>query len=123
MTFEEALTHLRKGRKIRHPTFDKNEYLMACRVGFLEDEMPLEERPISIVKMNGDRQADEMAGVLNYVVKIKRQLKKILTSEDYAKYHNAYTEIEMSKIFNEDIFKYPQLNLFLVMDDEWEILE
>jgi hypothetical protein len=122
MKFEEALTALREGAKIWHPGMADDEYYTVCRVGFIGDDTPLNEKPISIVKMKGDRQADEMAGRLNYVGKIKRQLKQILTEEEYKKYHNIYTEIEISKIFNNDIFAFPQLNLFLVMSDEWKIL-
>lgn len=121
MKLEEALPVLRIGGKIWHPTFANDEYLCACKIGLISDDTPFNERPISIVKMKGDRQADEMGGRLNYVAKIKRQLKKILTEDEYKKYHNIYHEIEISKIFNNDIFVYPQLNLFLVISDEWEI--
>ena len=121
MKFEEALLLLRSGAKIWHPTFSNDEYLSACRVGFIGDDIPLDERPISIVKVKGGRQASEMAGISGYVAKIKHQLKKILTEEDYKKYHNCYTEFEISQIFDNDIFNFPQLNLFLVISDDWEI--
>lgn len=122
MNFEEALSALRVGAKIWHPTFADDEYLEACRVGLVGCNTPLEQMPISIVKMKAGRQADEMAGVLNYVAKIKRQLKTILTEQDYKKYHNFYTEMDIAKIFDNDIFKFPQLNLLLVMSDEWKVL-
>lgn len=96
---------------------------MACRVGFIGDDVPFDEKPISIVKMKGDREADEMAGKLNYIAKIKRQLKAILDEEDYKKYHNLYTEIDIGRIFDDDIFAFPQLNLLLVMSDDWEVFE
>lgn len=123
MKLEEALILMREGKKIRHPIFKPDEYLMACRIGLPDDDTPFNNKPISIVKMKGERQADVMAGKLNYVAKIKRQLKKILTEEDYKKYHNIYTEMEISEIFDEDIFTYPQLNLILVMSDDWEVIE
>lgn len=124
MKFEEALIELRSGKKIWHPTFSKDEYLTACQVGLIgDDDTPLDEKPISIAKIKNDRQSDEMAGVLQYVAKIKRQLKKILTEEDYKKYHNIYTEMDIANIFDNDIFKYPQLNLFLIMHDDWEVIE
>ncbi len=123
MKFEEALAALREGAKIWHPTFSDDEYLSVCRVGLIGDNTPLNEKPLSIVKIKGDRQADEMAGRLNYVAKIKRQLKNILTEEDYKKYNNIYTEMAISDIFDKDFFKFPQLNLFLVMSDEWKILD
>lgn len=123
MKFEDALTEMRNGKKIWHPTFANDECLMACRVGLLGDDTPLNEKPISIVKIKGDRQHDEMAGIYNYIGKIKRKLKEILDEEDYKKYHNIYTEIGIYEIFDNDIFKYPQLNLFLIMSDDWEVIE
>lgn len=124
MIFEEALAQMRLGKKIRHPHFEPDEYLTACRVNLeFDNETPRSEWPISICKMKGDRQADEMVGVLNYVAKIKRQLKKILTEEEYKKYHNAYAEMDISEIFDNNIFKFPQLNLLLIMWDDWEVME
>lgn len=122
MKFEEAISELRKGAKIRHPTFADDEYLMVCRVGLEGESIPFDEKPLSIVKMKGDHQADEMIGRLNYVAKIKRQLKKILSEEDYKKYHNIYTEMDISQIFDNNIFAYPQLNLLLIMSDDWEVI-
>ena len=125
MIFEKALKALRTGKKIRHPSFEKDEYLTACRVGFIYgNTTPDHEKPISIVRIKDGRQHDSMAGKLNYVAKIKRELKNILIEEDYKKYHRDLgTEIEISKIFDEDVFKYPQLNLLLIMADDWEIIE
>ncbi len=120
MKFEDALSALRAGANIWHPTFADDEYLTACRIGFIGDE-PFDEKPISIVKIKNGRQADIMAGKFNYVGKIKTQLKKILSEDDYKKYHNIYTEIDIGKIFDDDIFIYPQLNLFLVISDAWQI--
>lgn len=122
MKFEEALMALREGKKIWHPSFDEDEYLIACRLGFIGDDSPLEENPITIARIKGNRQHDTMAGKLNYVAKIKRQLKKILTEEDFKKYHNMYTEMDIMEIFDNDLFATPQLSLFLVMSDEWKIL-
>lgn len=122
MKFEEALSALREGAKIWHPRFSDDEYLSACRVSLIGDNTPLNEKPMSIVKIKNGRQSDDMAGKFNYVAKIKMQLKKILTEEDYKKYHNFYTEIDISEIFDNDLFAFPQLNLFLVMSDEWKIL-
>ena len=73
MKFEEALTAMRSGAKIRHSSFAEDEYLVACRVGLIGDNnTPLEEKPISIAKIKGDRLAGIMEGKLNYVAKIKR---------------------------------------------------
>lgn len=124
MKFEEALSELRLGKKIRHPMFEKDVYLMACRVGLIGyDPEPPEEKPISIVKMKGDRQHDEISGRACYVGRIKQQLKKILTEEDYKKYHNFYNDMAIAEIFDDAIFQFPQLNLNLVMWDNWEIYE
>ena len=123
MNFEQALAALREGKKIRHPSFETDEYFMACHVGLVGDDTPFNELPISIVKMKGDRQHESMIGVLNYIAKIKKQLKEILTDEDYKKYHNIYTDLKISEIFDDNLFRFPQLNLGLVMCDDWEIVE
>lgn len=133
MKFEEALALLREGAKIWHPMFAEDEYLSGCYIGFpdyYDDNGNLvtetleqkKERGMSIVKIKGDRQSDEMAGVSYWVVKIKRHLKNILSEEDYKKYHNIYTEMDIAKIFDNDIFKFPQLNLLLIMSDEWKVI-
>lgn len=124
MKFEEALVALREDKKIWHPTFADDEYLCGCYVSLPGEDFEeiKKTRDISIVRIKGDRQHDCMTGKFNYVVKILRDLKKVLTEEDYKKYHKDLgTQIEISKIFDEDVFMYPQLNLFLVISDEWEI--
>jgi hypothetical protein len=136
MKFEDALTALRNGAKIWHPTFYDNECLVACRsglegnilgayrVGLKDDtETPFNEKYISIVKMKKDKQVDEMAGIFNYVSKIKKQLMNILIEEDYEKYRNTHTNLSIYEIFDKDIFKFPQLNLLIIMSDEWMMLE
>ncbi len=60
MKFEEAITLMREGKKIAHQSLGENVYLQACRVGLMFDETPFEDRPISIVKMLGDRQHPDM---------------------------------------------------------------
>jgi hypothetical protein len=123
MNFEAALSAMRAGAKIWHPTFSNDEYLMSCRLGYIGDDItPLNEKPISIIKIKGNNQSDDMDGVLNYMFKIKKQLRKILTENDYKKYINAHAESEIEKIFDKNIFKFPQLNLFLVMSNKWTIL-
>ncbi len=91
MRFEEALTIMRTGKKITHSMLGENAYLMACRVGLPFDDTPFEERPISIVKMLGDKE------------------------------HPDY----LPEVFQEPCKHgyFPQLNLFLIISDEWEVLE
>ncbi len=131
MKFEEALTALRQGARIRHPTFADDEYLAGCYVTLktiIDDDGKeliddAQERGMNIVRVKGDWQHDSMGGKLNYVNKIKRQLKNILTEDDYKKYHNLNVDMYIADIFDNDIFAYPQLNLFLVMADDWEIFK
>ena len=123
MIFEEALTALRQGAKIWHPTFSDDEYLMACRLGLIGDDTPIKDKPISIVRIKSGVEHENMGGKLLYIAKIKRQLKEILTEEDYKKYHTVWTDIDIGEIFDDDIFQCPQLNLFLVMSDEWKLFK
>ncbi len=107
MKFEEALSALRNGKKIRHPIFPEDEYLAGCYVTLktiidddgkelvdsLEDT---KERGMSIVKMKGDRQHPDM-------------LPKNFPHRQ--------------PCCNPDLHSMPQLNLLLVMSDDWEVLE
>jgi hypothetical protein len=104
MKFEEALTALREGKKIRSPFFKENEYLMGCYVG-LDTELfglppesfeEVKKRGMSIVKMQDDRQHPDMVP------------------------QNFPTR---QPCCNPDLHSYPQLNLFLIMNDDWEIIE
>ena len=92
MKFEEALTLMRQGKKITHSALGDNVWLQACTVGFLFDETPLEQRPISIVKMLGDCEHPDMRPDFDEVFK-----------EPCKHGYN------------------PQLNLFLVMAEDWEL--
>lgn len=95
MIFESALKELRNGKKIRHPYFDKDEYLIGCYRGlpFVEESFEdKKSRGMSIAYMKGDYLSPKM--------------------------HPKFS-IECDN----DILKYPQLNLLLIMSDDWEILE
>lgn len=69
MKFEEALTAMRLGAKIRHPSMPEDEYYMACRVSirpeFIINEIdaplpPSVELPVSIVWMKASKQHPDM---------------------------------------------------------------
>ncbi len=103
MIFEEALKALREGKKIRSPFFEDDEYLMGCYIGlpdYYDDNGILiqesfedrKSRGLSIVKMKGDRQHNDM-------VPFRQSCR------------------------NPELHIYPQLNLFLVMREDWEIIE
>ena len=103
MIFEEALKLMREGKKIRNPYFEEDEYLQACYVGLpaifdcpADTFEEMKARGMSIVKMKGDRQHEDMAPKLS----------------------------EYNPICGKsELHKYPQLNLFLIMRDDWEIVE
>lgn len=90
MKFEEALTKMREGSKITHPSFEEDVYLQACRVGIIFDSNFKETWPISIVKMKGDRQHEDMMPI-----------------------HRERCIHGLT----------PQLNLFLVMSEDWEVID
>ena len=85
MKFEEALSLMREGKKIRHPFFENDVYFKICRSGLIWCDIHLSEFPISIIKMKGDRQHEDMV-----------------------------TEN------NENFTQFP---LFLIISDDWEIIE
>jgi len=101
MKFEDALSAMRKGAKIRSPFFESDEYLMACYVSMKFDpEETFEkakERGMSIVKMKGDRQHPDMgSGDMDRIPKDFLNPCK-----------HGY---------------FPQINLLLLMRDDWEIM-
>jgi hypothetical protein len=106
MIFEEALKLLREGKKIRHPTFEDDVYLSGCYLTLktiidddgneLADSLEdAKERGMSIVLMKGDRQHKDMM------------------------HQNFPSE---QPCCNPKLHSFPQLNLFLIMSDDWEVL-
>jgi len=103
MRFEDALKELRNGKKIRHPLFEEDEYLVGCFVGIKFIEESFEEmaaRGMSITKMKGDLLHKDMTQRLSF-------LETVDLCEKYP--------------FLQDRIINPQLNLLLVMSDDWEI--
>lgn len=106
MIFEEALKQLRQGKKIRHPSFDEDVYFQACYITInplfnpegIETFKIVKARGMSIVKMKGDYQHPDM--VIGSLDKLNPDWDK------KCKHGNC-----------------PQLNLFLIMADDWEVLE
>ncbi len=111
MKFEEALVLMREGKKITHKSLGEDVYFQACRVGFVFENVPFEEQPISIVKMKGECQHTDMfpLGVGDGI--------------DGLTYSGTFI---IKKEFLEKPCRhgnFPQLNLLLVMADNWEIVE
>ena len=107
MKFEEALSALRQGAKIHHPHMPKDECLMGCYVGFpsfyddngnlVEDSFEdQKKRGMSIVKMKGEYKHPDM---------------------------RSYNWPERQACCNPELHSYPQLNLLMLMSDDWEILK
>lgn len=66
MILEEALKLMREGKKIRHPLFEDDEYLMGCYVtipGMSYEDA--KRNGISVVKMKGDCQHPDMRPKFN----------------------------------------------------------
>lgn len=105
MTFEEALKLLKEGKKIRSPFFNDDEYLMGCYVGLntellgipQEDFEEIKSHGMSIVKMKGDRQHPDMTP------------KHIFPDKHCS--------------INPDLHRFPQINMLLIMRDDWEVVE
>lgn len=98
MKFEDALSLLRQGKKIRHKQMPEDEYLQACymTIPLLEESFELaKSRGISIVYMKGERQHEYM------------EQRNFLNKEPCC---------------NPELHSYPQLNLYWVISEEWEII-
>jgi hypothetical protein len=104
MNFENAVAALRNGAKIWHPTFQDDEYLLGCYIGLNTEILGIpsetfeeaKARGISIVKMKGDNQHPDM---------LPRNWPN------------------RQPCCNPDLHSMPQLNLLLVMSEDWEILD
>lgn len=112
MIFEDALAQMRLGKKITHPSLEEGVYFQACRVGFDFLDIPREEWPISVVKMKGEFEHEDMGhrGSIDDDL-IPGTL--ILKAES------------VKKIFEKPCKhgKLPQLELFLIMSDQWELID
>jgi len=107
MILEQALTQMRLGKKITHPLFESDVYFMACRIGFSFIDTPHEDKPISIVKMKGERAHEDMGtGSIDDIC--YRGTMMIRTE---------FIEKPCKHGFR------PQLDLFLLMSDDWIVIE
>lgn len=104
MIFEDALKLMREGKKITHPHFESDVYFQACYVGFTEETFETKKsRGMSIVKMKGDNQHEDMgSGNLDSMLYTGTLILKPLPE----KCKHGFM---------------PQINLFLIMSDDWKI--
>lgn len=109
MKFEEALSAMRVGAKITHPRhFESDVYFQACKIGLMFSETPIEDQSLSIVKMKGEYIHEDMGmgDSIDNMVYPGTMLIKEKYLEKPCKHGN-----------------FPQLNLLLIMSDEWEIMK
>lgn len=115
MLFEDALKLMREGKKIRHPHWEKDEYLMACYVVLIFSEENFEEKKMSIVKMKGEfKHPDMVPHPELYGLNIDQTMGKVNKLMMEGKIPEPCSRPELHK--------FPQLNLLLIMSDKWEIL-
>ena len=104
MNFEDALAQLRIGKKITHPNFDEGIYFMGCYLSFMGERL---SDDMSIVKMRGDYQHEDMG--IGTIDDMLYPGTMIVKEEVFAKpCKHGYL---------------PQIDLFLVMSDEWMVIE
>ncbi len=114
MIFEEALSLMRQGKKIRHPYWEKDVHLKGCYVLLKnwdefgnpippskEEIQEAQKGSMGIVKMDGEMQHDDM---VSDAIKNKDPFFVPLCG-------------------NKDLHNYPQINLFYIMSDAWELYE
>ncbi len=96
MKLEEALKLMREGKKIRHPFFDKDVHFEGCYISLKYTDETFEDaklKGMSIVKMKGDRQHPDM----------QPSFDKCMNPCEHG--------------------STPQISIFLLMADDWEIVE
>lgn len=113
MKFEEALSKLREGKKIRHPSFEKDEYLMGCYLTLpftLEKHGKEESDSFDVVQLNDIS--------ITYMLddKIHLNMRPRLPFLEYVDLCEKYP-------FLKDKLTYPTINILLIMSDDWEIIE
>ena len=109
MKFEEALTALRSGAKIRHPMMDPDEYFSGCYMSLdmrlcdlpPEDFEEIKARGISITKMKGNEVHPDMRPRLPF---------------------GEHMELSNKYPFLQEKLSFPTINLLLIMSDEWIII-
>jgi hypothetical protein len=107
MRFEEALAQMRLGKKITHESLGDNVYLQACYMSIMGERIG----GMSIVKMHGDKQHLDMGaggGIDDMVYPGTLIIKESVLNEinNTCKHGN-----------------FPQLNLFIIMSEDWAIFE
>jgi hypothetical protein len=107
MKFEEALALMRDGKKITHESLGEGVYLQGCYLSLMGERIG----GISIVKMQGDRQHSdmEMDGSIDDMVYPGTLIVKesVITKMNNTCKHG----------------NFPQINLLLLIRDDWEVLE
>lgn len=113
MKFEDALSALRLGEKIRHTNMQDDEYFMGCYIGFpdyyddngnliTESFEEKKARGMSIVKMKGDKMHPDM--------------KHHLPCKEHMDLLNKYP-------FLKEKISFPTINLLLIMSNDWKIID
>jgi hypothetical protein len=98
MVFEEALKAIREAKKIWHPSFNKDEYLMGCYITINPLLCPDGIEPFKMVQARG-------------------------MSITWMLGENIHPKMKPKFIPKDDVPFYPQIDLFLLMAYDWEIYE
>jgi|SRR5580692_567031 hypothetical protein len=109
MKLEEALKHLREGKKIRH-TFDhkEDECLMGCWVSLFYGKSP---KSLSVVKMTKkDNKWD-----------VSPDMEPKKTGESFEMFDFSFGIINIP-IFDYKNFINPSIDIRSLIDDNWEVL-
>lgn len=109
MILEEALTLLRQGKKIRHPTFDSDEYLMGCYV--YSRLVHFDEFGLKKEVTADELKAARLGGMS--IVRMKGELKHPSMRPDFK-------WPDRAPCGHDDLHTYPQINLLLLTKDDWE---
>ncbi len=93
MIFEEALALMRKGIKVTHISYAKDEYLVSS---YIRDKQ--KNKYLTLIKYKGNKQHSDMISPISITERLSIRL-------------------DISK----KIPCYPHINLLLLMCDKWEI--
>jgi hypothetical protein len=114
MIFEEALALLRQGKKIRHPSFDEDEFLMGCYRSIDGFEWDEDKFRFKHKEKLSDEEWNRAKSLGMSIVRMK--------GEFIHKNNGPHFKFPLSAPCGyHELHLYPQINLFLLMQDNWEL--
>ena len=113
MKFEEALSKLREGKKIRHPHFEEDVSLVGCYVTL---KTIIDDEGKELVDSFEDAKARGISITLKKGDNIHPDMYPRIPFREHVDLCEKYP-------FIRDKLAYPTINLLLIMSDDWVVMD